>query len=177
VYGLRLTHRETEEAIWSHLDALMSAGPEFASFYILTPIPGTDQYEDFQEQGLIFENNLDRFDAHTPTFHHRHISPDRLQELLFEGYSVFYKDSMNKHRARIDKETRNYMVFCRWSASNRMHPMSSGLDEIKIDRAADYHPMRKKVFDVGPLLALPTNLKLSKADDDFNRTGKWLGNG
>jgi radical SAM superfamily enzyme YgiQ (UPF0313 family) len=168
---------QTEEAIWSHMDALMNAGPEFASFYILTPIPGTDQYEDFLEQGLIFEKNLDRFDAHTPTFHHRHISPDRLQELLYEAYSVFYKHSMKKYRARIDRETRNYMVFCRWSASNRMHPMSSGLGEVKIDKAIDYHRMRKQVFDVGPLLPLPKNLVLSKDDEAFNRTGKWTGNG
>lgn len=164
---------QTEEGIKTHMVALKELGPEFASFYILTPIPGTEQYKDFLEQGIIYEKNLDRFDAHTPTFHHDHIAPAKLQDLLFEGYKDFYKDAMQKHRARIDKETRNYMVFCRRSAMNRMHPMSSGLGSVQVDKARDYVDLRRIIFDVGPLLPLPKNLELSKADEEFNRKIDW----
>ncbi len=40
--------------------------PTWASFYILCPIPGTEQYDDFLAQGLITETNLDRFDSDVP---------------------------------------------------------------------------------------------------------------
>ena len=36
------------------------------SFYVLTPIPGTEQYDEFSGAGLITEPNLDRFDTARP---------------------------------------------------------------------------------------------------------------
>jgi len=164
---------QKEPDIASHLSKLNELGPEFASFYILTPIPGTEQYKEYLESGLIFEKNLDRFDSYTPTFHHDHISPPRMSELLFDAYSEFYKNSMSKHRRHITRETRNYMVFCRWCAANKMHPMSAGGGQVFLDRSTDYSEMRKNVFDVGPLLDLPQNLELSRSDQDINRQADW----
>ncbi len=164
---------QNEDGIRMHMAALKDLAPEFASFFILTPIPGTEQYREFLDQGLIYEKNLDRFDAYTPTFYHEHINPVRLQDLLFNVYEEFYKDAMQKHRTRIDRETRNYMVFCRWSAANKMHPMSSGSGGVLLDKSADYLGLRKQLFDVGELLPLPNNLQLSKADEDFNRSVDW----
>lgn len=56
--------QDTEESIHAHLDVLQSIAPNWASFYILCPIPGTEQYDTFLEDGLITERNLDRFDTH-----------------------------------------------------------------------------------------------------------------
>jgi len=162
-----------EAGIKDHLSILKELSPEFASFYVLTPIPGTEQYKEYLDAGLIFEKNLDRFDAHTPTFHHDHIAPDRLQNLLFSAYEDFYKDSMAKHKDRIDRETRNYMVFCRWSASRRMHPMSSGIGAVELDTSEQYLEFRKKIFQVGRLLPLPRNLELSPEDERLNRKANW----
>ncbi len=164
---------QTEEGIQSHVEALKQLAPEFASFYILTPIPGTEQYREFLDEGLIYEKNLDRFDAYTPTFYHEHISASTLQDLLYDSYADFYKDAMQKHKSRIDRETRNYMVFCRWSASNRMHPMSSGAGDVLLDRSSDYLELRNQVFDVGSLLPLPDNLSLSASDEAINRSVDW----
>ncbi len=38
---------QTENGIKTHMETLKELGPEFASFYILTPIPGTEQYKEF----------------------------------------------------------------------------------------------------------------------------------
>ena len=80
---------------------------------------------------------------------------------------------MRKHRLSIDRETRTSIVFCRWCAAKRMHPMSSGLGEVLLDKSVDYLNFRQSVFDIGPLLPLPRNLKLSKADEEFNRAVDW----
>jgi hypothetical protein len=39
---------DTKEGIREHLDALIGLAPDVASFYILTPVPGTKQYDDFR---------------------------------------------------------------------------------------------------------------------------------
>ena len=64
-------------------------GPEMASFYVLTPLPGTEQYDDFMHRGLIVERNLDRFDASCLTFRHPHLENEELQELVYRCYRRF----------------------------------------------------------------------------------------
>src|SRR5262249_48903691 len=39
---------DTEKGIDEHLETLRALDPDVASFYILTPIPGTEQYADFR---------------------------------------------------------------------------------------------------------------------------------
>ncbi len=156
-----------------HVDTLIDLGPELASFYILTPIPGTEQYDDFKTRGLIFEQNLDRFDTATPTFRHDRINPVALQQVLFDAYEKFYKASMQNSKCRIDKATRNFMAFCRWCAKNQIHPMSGGSGRIKIDHMREYSACREKVFGVSGPLPLPRSLSLSAADAELNRQARW----
>src|SRR5215475_11559538 len=54
---------DTRETIRTHIDVLRGLRPDTASFYILTPIPGTEQYDDFLAAGWITANSLDRFDG------------------------------------------------------------------------------------------------------------------
>ena len=164
---------QTEQGIYDHLQALIKLDPDIASFYIMTPIPGTEQYHDFRKKGLIYETNLDRFDTTTPTFYHEHIAPDRLQDLLYEVAWEFYRNAMRKDYA--DEQIRSFIMFCRWAASNRMHHMSGGTRQVTIDRAEDYLDFRHTVFNVGDLLPLPENLELSASDHQFNRKVDWSG--
>src|SRR5256712_9522370 len=64
---------DSVESIHRHLDVLRGLRPNVASFYILTPIPGTGQYDDFLGAGWITEQNLDRFDGTTTTWSHTNI--------------------------------------------------------------------------------------------------------
>ncbi len=162
---------QTEQGVHDHLQGIIDLGPDIASFYIMTPIPGTEQYKDFRQQGLIYETNLDRFDTTTPTFYHEHIAPDRLQDLLYEVAWKFYRNAMRKDYA--DEQIRRFVIFCRWAASNRMHHMSGGTRLVSIDRAEDYFAYRSDVFDVGRELPLPDNLELSQSDTQFNRVVDW----
>ena len=154
-----------------HLQQIIELGPDIASFYIMTPIPGTEQYQDFRQQGLIYETNLDRFDTTTPTFYHEHIAPERLQDLLYEVAWEFYRNAMRKDYA--DEQIKRFIMFCRWVASNRMHHMSGGTRQYNVDNVEDHLAYSRKVFDVGRELPLPDNLKLSEIDVGFNRKVNW----
>src|SRR5215471_2520916 len=66
---------DTRETIRSHMDVLRDLRPDTASFYILTPIPGTEQYDDFLAAGWITAESLDRFDGTTPTWRHPVLEP------------------------------------------------------------------------------------------------------
>src|SRR4029453_2746575 len=81
---------DTEESIREHVDALRRLAPDVASFYILTPVPGTEQYEEFRGKGWITETNLDRYDSTTTTWQHPRLSSRSLTDLLFESYRRFY---------------------------------------------------------------------------------------
>ncbi|HEX7185442.1 MAG TPA: radical SAM protein [Thermoanaerobaculia bacterium] len=175
---------DTEDSVLEHLNTLRELGPDVASFYILTPIPGTEQYEDFLEQGLITEPNLDRFDGACVTWRHPFLEPGRWADLLYRCYRDFYagRDVAAKllrlASSRWDFRTAGgllavfgYSVQSRLSAVSREHPMSGGTRRVRLDRMEDYLPLRRRVFgfDLAPL---PRNLPLSPADEEINRRAK-----
>ena len=62
--------QDTERDVHEQVEILRALGPTWASFYVLCPIPGTEQYDDFMAAGLITEKNLDRFDTTCLTWRH-----------------------------------------------------------------------------------------------------------
>jgi hypothetical protein len=56
--------------IKSGFNILWQLDPDIASFYVLTPIPGTEQYAEFLGAGVLTEPNLDRYDTTYPTWRH-----------------------------------------------------------------------------------------------------------
>jgi radical SAM superfamily enzyme YgiQ (UPF0313 family) len=171
---------DTAHSIREHLDVLRGLDPDVASFYILCPIPGTEQYDDFLASGCITERNLDRFDGTTPTWNHPNLAPRDLQDLLFYCYRRFYSAShMWKtavHSLRADSiggmvPYLGHPLFSRFAAWRRMHPMSGGVSRVSGDSAGDYRELRKKQFGLEGL-PLPKSLALSKADTELNRRVK-----
>lgn len=175
---------DTEEGVLEHLRKLRELRPDVASFYILTPIPGTDQYEDFLEQGLITERNLDRFDGTCVTWRHPNLEPGRWQELLMRCYHEFYsaRDVGGKLLrwvfSRWDYRTSaallamgGYAVLQRISALQGDHPLNGGSGKVRRDRAADYAGLRRRFFGVD-LVPLPRSLALSPSDEELNRHAK-----
>src|SRR5262245_12483326 len=77
---------DTIETLHEHLRILTDVDPRAASFYILTPVPGTEQYDAFSAAGWIHEQNLDRFDGQSLTWNHPTLSARTLESLLFDSY-------------------------------------------------------------------------------------------
>jgi hypothetical protein len=163
---------DTEEGIQEHLQALIAMAPDAASFYILTPIPGTQQYDEFLADGRIFESNLDRFDGTNAVWHHDALDWRRLREMLFDCYRRFYSASHLMQFIRRGKTVEKahciaLHLFSRFAAFRQMHPMSGGIGRVFRDGNADYLYLRRKRFGVS-LAPLPASLQLSSEDAAIN---------
>jgi pyruvate-formate lyase-activating enzyme len=161
---------DDEAEIRNHLEILKTLHPKVASFYVLTPIPGTEQYDSFSKAGLITEPNLDRFDATYPTWAHPVFSRQRLTELLYQCYTRYYAFLLRYHRG--SEEDQRIAVFSRYMASQKMHPMSGGIDPLRVDSHADYARLRRDLYDID-LAPLPGSLRLSSKDEALNRRMDW----
>ena len=171
---------DTTKSIREHMGILTGINPDVASFYILCPIPGTEQYDEFLASGRITEQNLDRFDATTITWSHPAFNANDLQELLFSCYRKFYsaghvlKTAMRAFRADSVGGMLPYIghpLFSRFSASQKLHPMSGGVSRVRLDSAADYREFRLKRYELEQI-PLPASLALSTADAALNRSVK-----
>jgi hypothetical protein len=171
---------DTAQTIHEHMDVLRGLDPDVTSFYILCPIPGTEQYDDFYASGWITEQNLDRFDGTAPTWRHPVLEAHELQKMLFSCYRDFYSSG---HILRTAVRTFNsraggrflpclgHPLFSRFSAWKKVHPMSGGIGRVGLDSASDYREFRRKQFQIDQI-PLPKSLELSKADADLNRRVK-----
>jgi radical SAM superfamily enzyme YgiQ (UPF0313 family) len=175
---------DTEETIREHLETLRELAPDVASFYALTPIPGTEQYGDFLERGLLTEPDLDRYDGACVTWRHPHLAPRRWADLLFQAYRRFYRprDVAAKllRYARGCRDFRSgaglsailgYSVQSRLAARAREHPMAGGTRRVRRDGREDYLPLRRRFYGFEQV-PLPRNLPLSAADEEINRRAK-----
>ena len=161
---------DDEEEILHHLDILKTLRPKAASFFILTPIPGTQQYDKFRDTGLITERNLDRFDATCPTWSHPNLSHQRLVDLLYHCYVNFYGFVLRTKG--LSDEDRGNAIFNRHTAAARIHPMAGGTDPLRLDKTVDYAALRRAVYDID-LAPLPDSVPLSANDEGLNRLADW----
>lgn len=160
---------DDEAEIRHHLDVIKDLRPTVASFFILTPIPGTEQYDDFRKAGLITERNLDRFDAGYPTWSHPILSSRQLEDLLYHCYVNYY--SFLLKTGGLTNDAQRIAIYHRFTAALRTHPMSGGIDRLRLDSAADYAALRRATYDID-LAPLPDSLSLSDKEEALNRRVK-----
>lgn len=168
---------QTPADILEHSQILQSLGADIASFYILTPIPGTEQYDNFLASGARLEENLDRYDATCPTWDHDIMGASELQTQMFDCYRRFY--SAKHIFGSTLRSIRNKKIFPevipgfgaklfhRYSAWKRQHPMSGGVSRVLLDSVNDYREFRKNRFGFD-LVPLPKSLELSRTDAALN---------
>jgi radical SAM superfamily enzyme YgiQ (UPF0313 family) len=140
--------------------------PDWASFFILCPMPGTVQYEDFRLDGVIVERNLDRFDATCLTWQHRTLTAAELRESMYGAYRRFY--SVGRIRRRMSNlpdvaakrqrlGSQLFHLFCGYA---RIHPLSGGVWRLKRDHERDYLPAREAAMGAR-YLPLPSSTGVS----------------
>ena len=170
---------DTEAGIREHLHELKAMEPDAASFYILTPIPGTQQYDEFLSEGRIFESNLDRFDGTNAVWHHDSLDWRQLRDMLFDCYRRFYSGShlaafLRRGKSREMAHGIALHLFSRFAAFRRMHPMSGGIGRVYRDGSDDYLYLRRRRFGVH-LAPLPASLALSAEDEALNKRAHAAG--
>ena len=161
---------DTITSIQQQLDMIIQLSPSISSFYILTPIPGSEQYDDFKTKGLLREDNLDKYDSTYLTWEHPTISPNDMSDLLFRCYIDFYTAALKS--GNLSENNKATALAFRHYAKQKMHPMSGGTGKLKIDNVSDYIELRTKHYDI-KLAPLPDNLQLSHTDQLINK-GKIL---
>jgi radical SAM superfamily enzyme YgiQ (UPF0313 family) len=172
---------ETAAAIRERIDVLRSLRPDLASFYVLTPFPGTEHYDELMAAGLVTERNLDRFDATCPTWRHPRLADTELSALLAEAYRRFYAwpDAAAKSLRWAWRKRRSgnvllkiavaaYSALSRYAVARGMHPMAGGMGRVALDGAADYAELRRRTYglELTPLpdsLATPDEPRLAAA--------------
>jgi hypothetical protein len=114
--------------------------------------------------------NLDRFDATHSTWLHPSLTRERLEKLLYHCY-VDYYGFLLKAGGLSDEELR-LAVYYRYISAQRIHPMSGGVDRLRVDSAADYSDLRQAVYDID-IAPLPDSLRLSPHDEMLNSQADW----
>lgn len=170
--------QDTEADIQHQIKTLSELSPNCASFYVLCPIPGTEQYSEFLSEGLISEKNLDRFDGTCLTWEHPHLSRRELTSLLFRCYRKFFSSrhaiANIQYASRGDEPWFESMVatgfsmFSRYNTWRKTHPMTGGIKRINLDSVREFLKLRKEVYDLEQA-PLPQNLQLPEVDQALNR--------
>ena len=61
-----------------------------ANFYILTPFPGTELYNQMEKDGLLLHKDWSKYDANHVVFRHKKLSAQQLLDGLVYAYRQFY---------------------------------------------------------------------------------------
>jgi len=82
----------TEDFIKRLIDFLLEIELDLAEFTVLTPFPHTKAYVDLKKQNRILSSDWNDFSADQVVYQPKHMSPERLQELLDYAWTTFYQD-------------------------------------------------------------------------------------
>jgi radical SAM superfamily enzyme YgiQ (UPF0313 family) len=82
----------TEDGIKRLIDFLLEIELDLAEFTVLTPFPHTQVYNDLSLQNRILSFDWDDYSADKVVFQPKHMSPEKLQELLSYAWETFYRD-------------------------------------------------------------------------------------
>ncbi len=88
-----------------HIDTLM--------LNILTPLPGTQQFEKLEAEGRIFDHRWEHYDAHHVVFQPAGMTPFELQKAVLRGYARFYS-VRNWLRALVKLEGAKHLLYRGW---------------------------------------------------------------
>jgi radical SAM superfamily enzyme YgiQ (UPF0313 family) len=81
----------TEDGILRLIDFLLEIELDLAEFTVLTPFPHTKAYEDLKRKHRILSFEWNEYTADKVVFQPKHMSAERLQELLTHAWDTFYR--------------------------------------------------------------------------------------
>ena len=82
----------TEDYIKRLVDFLLEIDLDLAEFTVLAPFPHTKAYRDLHEAGRIMTYDWNLYSADRVVYQPKHMSPERLQEMLDYAWDTFYAD-------------------------------------------------------------------------------------
>ncbi|PID58789.1 B12-binding domain-containing radical SAM protein [candidate division KSB3 bacterium] len=89
--GMILGMDHDDEGIFERtLEFLEKTKIEYATFHILTPVPGTILYRRMEEAGRIIDRDWSKYNGGHTVFKPKHMSPEALEEGYYWTYHQFY---------------------------------------------------------------------------------------
>jgi radical SAM superfamily enzyme YgiQ (UPF0313 family) len=124
------------------LSFLMKAKVSQATFFILTPLPGTALFDKMNREGRILYDNWSRYDLNNVVFQPKKLSPGELQNNYWQTYREFYSLKNIARRVlgtvtissdvlRAIAHGLFYGLYFRRTVYSFEHPFSGGVGRIK----------------------------------------------
>lgn len=131
---------DTKESLKNDIILLDKIGIQQASFFILTPLPGSLDHKKMLEQNLIKNFDLNFYDSFHLVWKHPNFTSKEMEKIFFEIWKEFY--SFKKILKRIYKLSKislsmadnilgNYLWYKYSIYVNHLHPMISGFHRKK----------------------------------------------
>lgn len=83
---------QTEDSIKRLIDFILEIDLDLAEFTILTPFPHTKAFDHLHGEGRIFSFDWNDYSADKVTYYPKNMTPEKLQELFHQAWSIFYND-------------------------------------------------------------------------------------
>jgi len=134
---------DTKEQVAEDIRFLMNeVGPDQASFFMLTPLPGSHDHREMRKRGQWMDPDFNKRDSFHATIQHPRMSAEEWTEAYENAWQTFYsKDNMIRNLARWVDRPKNYwnlMSLYFWYKNaaliEKQHPMIAGFFRLK-DRA------------------------------------------
>lgn len=129
---------DTAESVREDVDRLQSElGPEQASFFMLTPLPGSRDHLERVRSGAPSEPDLNRYDSFQVTTPHPRMSAEAWQKAYQDAWESFYGlENMKAILRRVRPENywnvfANFVWYKNSTQVERGHPMIHGFFRIK----------------------------------------------
>ena len=128
-------------------------GPDQASFFMLTPLPGSHDHREMKNRGEWMDPDFNKRDSFHATINHPRMSAEEWTEAYEEAWKTFYsKENMIRVLSRWTNHTKNYwnlMSVFFWYKNaaliEKQHPMIAGFFRLR-DRKT-----RRPGFAIDPL--------------------------
>jgi radical SAM superfamily enzyme YgiQ (UPF0313 family) len=88
----------TEDYVKRLIDFLLEVELDMAEFTVLTPFPHTQAFDDMHGQGRITSYDWNDYTCDRVVFQPRHITAERLQELYYYAWDMFYRDEPQNYK-------------------------------------------------------------------------------
>ena len=176
---------DTAESVAEHVETLRALAPDVASFYVLTPIPGTEQYDEYAAAGLIIERNLDRFDGSTLTWRHPSLSRRVCRSFCSRAIASSSAGRPSDGAWRASRERRGTSGRARRCSPWPGHALQArresrateasrwpGEWDASSSTARRTTPRCAAASSASTLAALPASLRLSAGDAELNRAAR-----
>jgi radical SAM superfamily enzyme YgiQ (UPF0313 family) len=145
---------DSKEQVPQDIRFLMEqVGPDQASFFMLTPLPGSHDHREMKKRGEWMDPDFNKRDSFHATINHPRMSAEEWTEAYESAWKTFYsKENMIRVLSRWTNHTKNYwnlMSVFFWYKNaaliEKQHPMVAGFFRLK-DRKS-----RRPGFAIDPL--------------------------